>query len=60
MNWLDMLKKAFGSGFFCSLLYHGTLYMMGQPVGFTNALLFTVLFIALYFLWLVMVSMGKK
>ncbi len=60
MDWLEMFKKAFGTGILCSLWYHGNFFIMGQPRGLRNALIFTVVFIMLYFLWLVMVSMGKK
>ncbi|WMI81522.1 hypothetical protein [Anaerotignum sp. MB30-C6] len=60
MDWLGMLKKAFGTGILCSFMYHGTLLIMGQPIAIRNVAVFTVVFILLYFVWLFMVSMGKK
>ncbi|WP_313526409.1 hypothetical protein [Anaerotignum sp.] len=60
MNWLDMVKKAMGTGILCSLLYHGTLFIMGQPVTVKNVTVFTVVFIVLYFVWLFMASLGRK
>lgn len=60
MDWLEMLKKAFGTGILCSLMYHGTLFIMGQPVSLKNVTVFTVVFIFLYFIWLCMATMTRK
>lgn len=60
MDWLEMLKKAFGTGILCSLMYHGTLFIMGQPVSLKNVTVFTVVFILLYFIWLCMATMTRK
>ncbi|WP_066052587.1 hypothetical protein [Anaerotignum propionicum] len=60
MNWFDIFKKAFGMGILSTLVYHGTLLMIGQPVTLKNVILFTVVFIGLYFLWLLLASKGRK
>ncbi|WP_352399465.1 hypothetical protein [Anaerotignum sp.] len=60
MSWLDMVKKAIGTGILCSLLYHGTLFIMGQPIMIKSVMVFTVVFIVLYFIWLFMASLGRK
>ncbi|MDD3393211.1 MAG: hypothetical protein EOM28_02575 [Clostridia bacterium] len=60
MSWLEILKKAFGTGILCTLMYYGTLFVMGQPVALKNAVIFAVVFILLYSIWLFMASIGKK
>ena len=60
MDWLGLIKKAFGTGILCSLIYHGTFLVMGQTVTVKNVTVFTAVFIGLYFIWLVMASLGRK
>lgn len=60
MDWLGLIKRALGTGILCSLMYHCTLLIMGQPVTVKNVVVFTVVFIVLYFVWLLMVFLGRK
>ncbi len=60
MDWLEIMKKAFGTGILCTLVYHGTLLMIGQPVTMKNVVIFTAVFTLLYFLWLFMASNGMR
>lgn len=60
MSWFELLKKAFGTGILCTLVYHGTLLMIGQPVTIKNVVIFTAVFTLLYFLWIYMASNGRK
>jgi len=60
MNWTKLMQKALGTGVLCSLVYHGTLLLIGQSVTLKNAVVFTVAFTLLYFVWLSMSSMGGK
>lgn len=60
MSWLEILKKAFGTGVLCTLMYYGALFVMGQPIALKNVVIFTVVFILLYSVWLYMASRGQK
>ncbi len=57
---LKILKKAFGAGIVCTLIYHGTLFIMGQPVTIKNVFIYFVVFVALYSLLGFLVSKGKR
>ena len=60
MNLADLLIRAVKSGCICSIFYHGLMFVTGQAVSILQAFVFTVVFIALYFLWLVLVSKRKR
>ncbi len=60
MKWIQIFIKALGTGILCSLVYHGTLLLIGQRVVLKNAAAFTIAFSLLYFVWLCMASTGKK
>jgi hypothetical protein len=48
------------SGCICSIFYHGLMMVTGQAVSIQQAFVFTVVFIALYFLWLILVSHRRR
>ena len=56
-----LFVRAVKSGCICSIFYHGFMMVTGQPVTIQQAFVFTIVFILLYFLWLVLVSYrGRK
>ena len=55
----DLFLRAVKSGCICSVFYHGLMLVTGQSVTVQQAFIFTVVFIGLYFLWLVLVSKRK-
>ena len=56
MNFAVLFTRAVKSGFIMSILYHGFMLLTGTPVTVNGACVWTVIFILLYFLWLVLVS----
>ena len=56
MNLAGLFIRAVKSGCICSIFYHGFMMVTGTAVTVQQALVFTVVFILLYFLWLVLVS----
>ena len=56
MNVGELFRMACVSGFVCSLLYHGLMLLMGTKVQLRSAVVFTVVFVLLYFVWLLVVS----
>ena len=60
MSVSELLIRAVKSGCLCSILYHGLMLVTGAPVTVKQVVTFTVVFIALYFLWLLLVSKRKR
>lgn len=60
MNLLELFRRACISGFVCSIFYHGLLLVTGAAVTLRSTVTFTVVFVLLYFLWLLLVSRRKK
>lgn len=60
MNFTALFIRAVKSGCICSIFYHGLMLITGQPVTIPQVVVFTVVFILLYFLWLVLVSKRKR
>ncbi|MDD4844866.1 MAG: hypothetical protein PHU31_11160 [Anaerotignum sp.] len=60
MDYLGILKKAFGAGILSTLIYHGALLVMGQPVTIKSVIVFFAVFTILYSLWLFLAAMGKR
>ena len=56
MNFAGLFIRAVKSGCICSIFYHGMMLVTGQAVTIQQAFIFTVVFILLYFLWLVLVT----
>ena len=56
MNLGGLFVRAVKSGCICSIFYHGLMMVTGQAVSIQQAFVFTVVFIVLYFLWLVLVT----
>lgn len=56
MSFAELFIRAVKSGCICSIFYHGFMLVTGQPVTIQQVFTFTVVFILLYFLWLVLVS----
>ena len=56
MNLGGLFVRAVKSGCICSIFYHGLMMVTGQAVSIQQAFVFTVVFILLYFLWLVLVT----
>ena len=56
MNLSGLFIRAVKSGCICSIFYHALMMLTGRPVTVAQVAIFTVVFIALYFLWLVLVS----
>ena len=56
MNLGTLFARAVKSGCICSIFYHGLMMVTGQAVTLKQVVTFTVVFIFLYFLWLVLVS----
>lgn len=56
MNVGELFRRACVSGFVCSIFYHGLMLLMGTKVQLRNAVVFTVVFVLLYFVWLLVVS----
>ena len=56
MNFAGLFIRAVKSGCICSIFYHGFMLVTGQPVTVQQVFTFTVVFILLYFLWLVLVT----
>ncbi len=59
MNFAGLFIRAVKSGCICSIFYHGFMLITGVPVTLKQAAIFTVTFIPLYFLWLVLVTKRK-
>ena len=60
MNLAGLFIRAVKSGCICSIFYHGFMLVTGQSVTIQQAFVFTVVFILLYFLWLVLVTKRHK
>ena len=60
MNLGGLFIRAVKSGCICSIFYHGFMMVTGQTVTIQQAFVFTVVFILLYFLWLVLVSKRNR
>jgi len=60
MNFAELFIRAVKSGCICSIFYHGFMMVTGTAVTIQQALVFTVVFILLYFLWLVLVSKRRR
>ena len=60
MNFAGLFIRAVKSGCICSIIYHGFMLVTGQSVTIQQAFVFTVVFILLYFLWLVLVTKRHK
>ena len=59
MDWKELFIRAVKSGCICSIFYHVLMMLTGMAyVTMRSAAVFTVVFILLYFLWLVLVSAG--
>ena len=59
MDLKELFIRAVKSGCICSIFYHILMMLTGMAaVTVRGAVVFTVVFILLYFLWLVLVSMG--
>ncbi len=58
MDYFGLFCRAVKSGCVCSIFYHGFLLISGTSVTVKSAAVFTIVFILLYFLWLVLVSLG--
>jgi hypothetical protein len=56
MSFAELFIRAVKSGCICSIFYHGFMLVTGQPVTVQQVFTFTVVFILLYFLWLVLVT----
>ncbi len=56
MNVGELFRRACVSGFVCSIFYHGLMVLMGTKVQLRSAVVFTVVFVLLYFVWLLVVS----
>lgn len=56
MNVGELFRRACVSGFVCSIFYHGLMLLMGTKVQLRNAVVFTVVFVLLYFVWLLVIS----
>lgn len=52
--------RAIKSGCLCSVLYHGFMLITGMAISLRQVVTFTVVFILLYFLWLVLVSKKNR
>lgn len=60
MDWMGLFRRAVVSGCVCSIFYHVLLLLTGAAVTVPQAVVFTVVFILLYFVWLVMVTWGRR
>ncbi len=60
MDFKRLFIMAVRSGCLCSILYHGLMLVTGKPITVAQVAIFTVVFIALYFLWLVLVTKKKR
>ena len=60
MNLAGLFIRAVKSGCICSIFYHGFMLVTGQSVTIQQAFVFTVVFILLYFLWLVLVTKRRR
>lgn len=56
MNVGELFRRACVSGFVCSIFYHGLMVLMGTKVQLRSSVVFTVVFVLLYFVWLLVVS----
>lgn len=59
MSLKELFLRAVKSGCIVSIFYHIGMILGGRTVLLKQAITFTGMFIALYFVWLVMVSYGK-
>ena len=59
MNLAELFIRAVKSGCICSIFYHVGMMLFGMAVTLKQGVIFTVVFIFLYFLWLVLVSKRK-
>ena len=60
MNVGELFRRACVSGFVCSIFYHGLMLLMGTKVQLRSAVVFTVVFVLLYFVWLLVVSYNGR
>lgn len=62
MNLSGLFIRAVKSGCICSIFYHVLMMITGKPVTVPQVVIFTVVFIMLYFFWLALVSYrgGKR
>lgn len=58
MDLKELFIRAVKSGCICSIFYHVLMMITSRNVTVKGAVTFTVVFILLYFLWLVLVSAG--
>lgn len=58
MDLKELFIRAVKSGCICSIFYHIFMMITGADITVKGAVVFTVVFILLYFLWLVLVSAG--
>ena len=49
MNVGELFRRACVSGFVCSIFYHGLMLLMGTKVQLRSAVVFTVVFVLLYY-----------
>ena len=56
MDYKMLFIRAIKSGCLCIVLYHGFMLITGMAISLRQVVTFTVVFILLYFLWLVLVS----
>lgn len=60
MDYKMLFIRAIKSGCLCSVLYHGFMLITGMAISLRQVVTFTVVFILLYFLWLVLVSKKNR
>ena len=60
MNLAELFIRAVKSGCICSIFYHVLMMATGNPFTVVQAVIFTVVFILLYFLWLALVSKRRR
>lgn len=60
MEYKGLFIRAIKSGCLCSVFYHGFMLITGAAITLKQVVTFTVVFILLYFLWLVLVSKKNK
>lgn len=60
MSIAELFIRAVKSSCIVSIFYHIGILLVGQSVTIKQVVIFTGLFIVLYFMWLVMVSYGKS
>ena len=60
MDYKMLFIRAVKSGCLCSVFYHGLMLITGAAINLRQVVTFTVVFILLYFLWLVLVSKKNR